>query len=163
MITNLRFLPTTIKVSEKLLLELGIKDFTYKELKATGAAPEDIRINTIIALQEWRKSIGVPVHIVYNGITTGQHQSIEHPDGKALDTFILPADKIVDKVFLKRCYYAAIDSGFRGIGTYYNVETNITGFHLDIGKNIRRWKAVKLKKSFNWHFLEFSFDQRSLK
>ena len=161
MIINPSFIPDNIYASPALLEALKINDFTETEIETTNASLESVKMNTLIAVQCFRNIINVPFFLVENGLTTGDHQSETHPRGEAIDGFIDPKVD-VDAKFFKKCYYAAIDSGFRGIGSYYNKETNITGFHLDIGLRIRRWKAVKLKRGMNWLYKEFSCNHKEL-
>jgi hypothetical protein len=49
------------------------------------------------------------------------------------------------------CYHAAIDCKFTGIGMYYNKETGLVSYHLDLGP-CRSWIGTKSKKSASWKY-----------
>ena len=120
----------------------NIKYFTVEEIERTGAKIADVQYETIKKLDEFRKLIKCPVHLLVNGITTGNHESEEHPNGKATD-FRLGNLRTTDEVVK-----TALQAGFSGMGVYWNSVTN--SYHLDTGK-FRFWYGDK-NSSGGWDY-----------
>ena len=122
----------------------NIRYFDKKEVEETGSKIEDVEYETIRKLDDFREMIACPVYLIKNGLTTGEHKSGEHPEGKAVD-FVLGEQKRAKEIF--NCL---LECGFRGIGIYWNTITN--SYHADIGK-YRSWKAVKVQGGI-WHYTD---------
>lgn len=125
----------------------GIKNFTAKEVQNTGANLQDVNLFTMLALQRFRVHpyVNRAVILLPGGLTTGNHASYEHPAGLAVDIAFREQD---GKIIIKRLVYAAVESGFRGIGTYWNGIA--WSMHLDIGQKVRRWAWWKHHRE-KWH------------
>ncbi len=136
----------------------GINKFTPEEIERTGAKLSDVKVDTMIRLNKFRIISGRRVYLVLNGLTTGNHKSPEHPDGKAVDGYYHPADGDVD---YKSIFYKGLESGFKGIGIYYNKENDLYTFHLDTGR-FRCWGAYKEKKHLKWNYFSLLVDPKSL-
>jgi len=122
--------------------DYNIKNFTWAEIKATGADPKDVNIFGMVALQKFRVHPYVNRSVVFlpNGITTGGHSSFQHPNGTAYDISFRDFEK-PDPLVPKHLVYAAEECGFKGIGLYYNGAA--FSMHLDLGPEIRRWLWMK--------------------
>lgn len=128
--------------------QYNIVNFSTEEIEATGAELKDVRLQTIQTLQNYRGLVGRRVKFVNNGITTGKHKSPEHLNGLAVDVYHVPADGEVD---WKRSVYLALESGFKGIGVYFNYETKLYTFHFDLGK-FRMWCGYKYRRFEKWNY-----------
>lgn len=133
-------------------------NFSKKEIEATGAKIDDIDFNSFHKLQYFRRSINRRVKFQLNGITSGNHSSEEHKEGKAFDIYFDKRDGIVDFGKAKRYIYAAVVEGFTGIGLYYNGK--MYSLHLDCGEKIRRWIAGKKEGEKNWKYFSFVNDPK---
>lgn len=100
-------------------------NFTEIEVGSTGANYGDVQFETMQALQFVRTSIGAPIELIDNGLTTGNHVSEYHPAGLAVDY------KFLKKVDIKKVVYAMIRCGFTGIGVYKWPDGHYT-FHGDL-------------------------------
>jgi hypothetical protein len=87
------------------------------------------------------------VELVFNGCNTGEHESKEHPQGKAIDFTIVgkPFPPIPHTVGM--LYYCR----FRGVGVYINQE-GFYSFHADTGEHFRQWAKYEDKEG-QWHFM----------
>lgn len=138
----------------------NIINFTPQEIYRTGASLDDIKIELLIKLQKYRSLICRRVNIVFNGLTTGKHKSPEHSGGIASDIYHQPTEGIID---FKKCYYTSLESGFTGIGVYYNEQLNLYLFHMDCGPRFRSWSAYKKKKHEKWKYKSLLRDPKNLK
>lgn len=126
-----------------------IKNFTPNELIGTGAKLSDVKVQTIIALQLYRTLIKKRIRLIHNGITTGKHSAVQHPNGEAVDFF---HDQRDGEVVIPNCVTFAVQSGFNGIGIYYNRETSLHSFHFDTRKYFTPWIGMKLKRKHDWKY-----------
>jgi hypothetical protein len=78
------------------------------------------------------------IHIVQNGLNSGNHDGKYHPLGMAVDFYLSFTGK---EVPLFEIIALMIFSGFRGIGVYWNGK--IISFHGDVRDEFAQWKAVK--------------------
>lgn len=140
-------------------LKHNINNFTGLEISKTGAVLKDVKVEFFIGLQHYRNLINRRVKLIFNGLTTGKHKSPEHPNGIAGDIFHHPSDGPLD---YKKCYYLALESGFHGIGIYYNKEINLYVFHFDLGR-FRSWSAFKNKKHDKWKYASLLVNPAYLK
>jgi hypothetical protein len=113
-----------------------IKHFKPAEITATGANIADIQKELIVAYDKFRELIGRPIHLIKDGITTGNHKAPEHGEGKAGDCWIDGAE-LPDPLVLA----CAIKAGFRGIGIYWNQKQK--SYHLDLRADYTFWNAKK--------------------
>lgn len=124
-----------------------IDNFTADEVINTGANLRDVNVLTMVGVQKFRTRIGRPVLLLFGGITTGVHASPQHPGGTAIDVAFRESDGPIN---IKSMVYAAVDAGFKGIGTYWNGVA--WSLHLDLGPEIRRWGRWKRHRSDEgWH------------
>jgi len=126
----------------------NIQYFTPSEIENTGAELKNIDTELIVKLDHLRNKINKPFILIKNGLTTGKHTSKEHYNGKAVD--FLPK-YIKSPAKAKTFVYKSLETGFRGIGLYYNNSYKNYHFHLDLGK-IRFWKATKNKTGEPWDY-----------
>jgi len=132
--------------------------FTWQEAARTGAKIKDIKVRLFMCLFRLRKLLGRRVKLIKNGLTTGRHKSLEHPDGMAADITFYIRDGEINIGFLYACCVLA---GFKGIGIYHN--GRVYSVHLHIGKRLRRWTAVKYKsgrRKGQWRYLAFINDPK---
>ena len=115
-------------------LKLATKKFTKAEIEATGAKIEDINQMAFLKLIEFRESINCSVHLIFNGITTGNHKSPGHPSGRAFDIRVPNANSY-------DVFKVAIDAGFKKIGIYWN--GNEYSYHLEDSKKSSFWSGKK--------------------
>lgn len=132
----------------------NIKNFTSREVRNTGTELRDVNLFTMLALQGFRihPYVNRPVILLPGGLTTGDHASYEHPAGLAVDVAFREQD---GEIVIKRFVYAAVESGFKGIGTYWNGIA--WSMHLDIGQEIRRWAWWKHHRE-EWHKTDLIMD-----
>jgi len=133
----------------------GITDFTPREVELTGADLSRVDVETFICLQRFRSIIKREVHLIKNGINSGDHKSKEHDGGIAIDCCIY--GKLIS---LNKIIYSAMKAGFTGIGIYYNKQTNIYSFHFDLGR-IRMWTAYKETRTAKWKYYGFLLDPKT--
>lgn len=133
----------------------AIHNFTAKEIKDTGARLEEVQLLTIFRLNMFRVSVGKKIKLQKNGLTTGEHSSPEHKDGKAVDFYFddgsLAGKSITEIVFM------LVSCGFHGIGVYHNGKAY--SFHADIGQRLRSWTAIK-DKTNNWQYSQLFIDPK---
>lgn len=128
------------------MLESDFKDykiynFTKKEVEETGAKLEDVKLALMRSIQKFREYIRRRVILVENGITTGNHKSIMHPDGKAIDGTLYIEDGPINIHIL---FKGALEAGFKGIGIYWNgIQYS---FHFDLRNNYAFWIGIKDSK-----------------
>jgi len=128
----------------------NIYNFTSSEAEATGASLKDIQKETIISIQKFREYIRRRVLLLHNGITTGKHKAQEHPDGWAIDSYLVPGDGPIN---IHLIFKGALTAGFRGIGVYWN--QTLYSFHFDLRPVYAFWTGVKDEKndvvSWQWY------------
>ena len=112
-----------------------IRDFSPEEVEATGAALGDVPVPTMRAVQRFRTAAGLPVKMLYNGMTTGNHVSEYHPAGLAVDIYV------VGRVTAADIRNWALLAGFRGIGIYWN--GSCYSAHLDLRRDYGFWGRRK--------------------
>lgn len=113
-----------------------IKYFDKKEIELTGSRIEEVQYETIRKLDDTREMLGCGIYILKNGLTTGEHGSQEHPDGKAVD-FITAEERKAEVM-----HNVLMTCGFRGFGIYWNTIKN--SYHADLGR-YRTWKGMKME------------------
>ena len=124
-------------------------NFSDQEIFKAGSDPKKLDENQCNTLdlfasmlkEDYNKKIYVV--LLFNGLTSGDHASPEHKEGKATDFIIVnKSGKHLDAK--KVCHYMAL-AGFRGIGAYYNGLA--WSFHGDTGDRIRSWFWDKRDKN----------------
>jgi hypothetical protein len=91
--------------------------FTEKEIVNSGAQLYDVQLCTMIRAKRLRLALGVPLRIVRNGLTTGDHvQNSYHYKGLAIDLAFCGDGKLPCPV--GEIFYLAMASEFRGFGLY---------------------------------------------
>lgn len=141
----------------------NIINFTPQEITSTGAKLVDVSVETIIAAQKFREYIRRKVKLLPNGITTGEHKSLAHKLGYAVDVSLFPADGPVNIHYI---FKGAIASGFFGIGIYWNQKQY--SLHLEIKNKFRQdfawWLGIKDpgKKIFDWQWFSLLRDPKSI-
>lgn len=115
-----------------------IEYFTQYEVENTGANIDDVNVDTIHRLDLLRKRCGVPIQLVFNGITTGNHKSKGHLSGNAIDVRI---KSVTDSNHALKIMLMASSVGFSAIGVYKN-SAGWYNFHLEIDETFRVWGAT---------------------
>jgi hypothetical protein len=133
----------------------SLKFFTQREVEATGANIKDVQLGLMLGIDLFRGKIDALIHLLKNGMTTGDHKAEEHPKGEAIDFYF---DIAMD---IRKFIVTAILCGFRGIGIYINDKGQIS-FHLDLRPDLTIWKAKKNKKGI-WKYETISFDPQGVK
>jgi hypothetical protein len=123
----------------------GIVNFSWDEAAATGADPRDVNVFWFVAAQKFRTKVDRAVVLLPGGLTTGVHGSWQHPNGTAGDVAFREGE---GPLVPKRLVYAAVESGFLGIGVYYN--GTALSMHLDLGPLVRRWLWLKAHRRDDW-------------
>lgn len=120
--------------------------FTDEEIAYTGADPADVKDELLYRLNLSRADYGKPFHLLNNGLTTGEHDSQEHPDGRAAD--ITTREKMPNIIRLVSILTA---NGFGGIGVYRN-HVNAYSFHADLRRSLVpvMWYGYKDKAGDDW-------------
>jgi len=128
-----------------------IKYFTAHEVETTGADLGGVEYETIHMLDRARSIIGWPIKLMKNGLTTGNHSSTEHPEGRAVD-FACPGGDPV-KVAL-----ALSLVGFHGIGVYRN-HRGAYSFHADRRQSSATWYGTKSSPRSQWAYKQLKFEE----
>jgi len=116
----------------------NIDNYTPEEVRDTGAMLGDVQLRLMISLQTFRTILDRRVGLLGNGMTTGSHKAKEHPRGLAVDCFLYPDDGDINTSEL---FKAALESGFKGIGIYWNgIQYS---FHLDLRSVYGFWGGYK--------------------
>lgn len=132
-----------------------IRHFSAYEVTKTGASLECVELETILRLDNFRDVLGIPCHLVHNGLTTGEHTAIQHAQGKAVDIIPLGLSDY------KQAVYTAILAGFTGIGLYHN--GLIYQMHLDLRPFPAMWIGVKKQAGTGkWHMFPMIIDPKEL-
>ena len=121
----------------------NIKHFTVEEVERTGAKIADVQYETIKKLDEFRELIKCPVVLLSNGLTSGEHKSVQHPAGEAVDFTLGNTRPISEVVKL------ALQAGFSGIGVYWNTVSN--SYHFDTRLDFSFWYGEK-NKTGGWDY-----------
>ncbi len=127
-----------------------ISYFTEEEIIKTGAKIEDIDFELIHKLDKVRDIIGIPIHLLENGLTSGEHSSPLHRQGKAVDFYVkgITHDQAV------RIVLECASMGFKHCGVYWNgVQYS---FHMALGNQLKTWFARKDKYN-NWTYSGLEF------
>ena len=132
-----------------------IRFFTPEEVIATGADLKDIQLGLMDRLDTFRLMLGQPVHLLHNGMTTGEHVSPWHPKGLAADIYSNP------HVTPKQIFKAALASEFKGVGIYWNGAAYSA--HLDLGDSYRFWTWVKKDRAEKWVKYDLMLDDGIIK
>jgi len=135
----------------------GIKYFTADEIVETGASLKDVSASLISNLNEYRRLMQQPIFLLKNGLTTGKHKSKEHPAGLAVDIYFQNDKKLNSVAFM---VFNAVKAGFNGVGVYHN--GNAYSMHLDIGRNIRQWVAIKPHTKKGWQYFSMINDPKTI-
>jgi hypothetical protein len=125
-----------------------IKHFKQNEITDTGATIEDVNFRLIVAYDHLRSMINRPVKFVKNGFTTGNHHSKQHSAGLAGDCII--NDKNTDTLQIAQIVECALESGFRGIGIYWN--GSMYSYHLDLRDKYSFWTGIKNNPGDEWKY-----------
>ena len=114
--------------------------FSAEEIRSTGSDPADIDAGLLRALNAVRHEIGVPFHLLRNGMTTGVHSSPRHKEGKAVDFTV----RGCDAALAFRVAITAASHGFRGIGVYRNF-AGAFSFHVELVEcdKMPLWYGIK--------------------
>jgi hypothetical protein len=131
----------------------GIINFTPADIVDTGASLESVDVRTIETLQAFRTLIGKRIGLLHNGLTTGNHRSVEHPSGRAVDFYFL--DGAIDNSIINTIVWGMIRSGFNGIGVYWNGQA--FSFHGDLRENPAAWAGKKSRIDDPWVYNNLYF------
>lgn len=123
----------------------GIRYFTPTEVTDTGAELCDVKARLIQHLDRFRMSVGMPVRIVKNGLTSGDHVAQEHENGIA-------ADVTMNTILPMLTFYCALNAGFKGIGLYCHGGKWVSG-HLDLRGDYAFWIGTKKGHQKKWTYL----------
>jgi hypothetical protein len=134
------------------------KNFSYKEVAATGANILMLRMRLFHYLQSFRNTIDRKVIILENGLNSGEHKSLFHQNSEAVDFTLDPDEGEIDVNYIVAIL---IQTGFKGIGVYWNGE--IYSFHADLRYIAGLWKADKSDDGLAWEYEELlSSDPKKL-
>ena len=133
----------------------GIIDFTPDEVRRTGARLRDVKVYTMIRLQNFRTAINRRVGLLINGLTTGSHLSYYHPIGEAVDCHLYVEDGTIKA---SEIIQMALISGFMGIGIYFNHNTKMYSFHMDLRQLPKFWGGMKILTANNWEYFPLLVD-----
>ena len=125
--------------------------FSDSEITATGARVEDVSPRLLSALDVVRESINRPIHLLHNGLTTGNHNSRLHASGEAVDFTVRGCDSALAWLIAS----AGIMAGFRGIGIYCNF-SGVHSFHFDLRDNFASWHGYKNADDRDWRFTKIT-------
>ena len=139
-------------------IKYNLDKVTCQEVENTGTDLENVELQLILKVHEWRLDHGYRIGLLYNGINSGSHSSEEHPKGQALDCFIYNDDNTT--IDIQKVFRSARKIGFSSIGIYYCEETNIYCIHLSIGNRYVEWCAFKNKKKDKWKYRRLIVDPR---
>ena len=133
-----------------------LRHFSKFEIEATGATADDVQPKTLYAIDYVREKLKRAIRILKNGLTTGNHGSLMHPEGLAVDFTI---DGEITNALLYSLVRHAIDAGFRGIGFYMNKKGKWS-FHLDMREKLTIWVGRK-NKANEWNYDQMLFGHPS--
>lgn len=122
----------------------NLKYFTKEEIEETGAKLGHISTGLIICLNNVRRILGVPIHLMHNGLTTGEHSSALHKRGMACDF-------AVEGVTVDDVFKAVLKAHFRGFGAYWNGVAH--SFHVDLRPDYGFWSATKDEDGWKYYGL----------
>ena len=131
----------------------SIRYFVPREITKTGADIEDVSALLIKSLDCFRKEIGEAVVIL--SLTTGNHYSEYHASGLAVDIAFHDYEY---KPKVSRLVYAALKSGFKGIGVYHN--GTAYSLHLDMRPELAMWLGHKRHREKEWKFKSLIADPK---
>jgi len=117
----------------------SLEYFSYNEIKLTGALINGLQFVLMDRVDKLRDAIKRRIHPLKNGFNSGEHKSIYHKTGYAIDFTLDPKDGPVDVNYMI-CMMEQI--GFKGIGVYWNGKQ--WSFHGDLRQKVGKWKALKV-------------------
>jgi len=126
----------------------NVRYFTVQEIERTGASLSSVAYDTIHRLDHFRYRMGRAVVLLHNGLTTGQHKSVYHPAGRAVDFCFREGDGPVNVVLVDQYL---CEAGFAGIGVYHNGAAY--SFHADTRAIPARWAAYRKHREPDWTFV----------
>jgi hypothetical protein len=132
-----------------------LRYFQASEVTNTGAELGSVQLELMHALDAFRRTLGRPVVLLPNGLTTGNHKAIAHRQGMAADVAIRESEGSVD---VQLVFKAALVGGFKGIGIYWNDAAY--SFHLELSVNYRFWVARKKHRETHWVYEPLIKDPR---
>lgn len=135
-----------------------IDKFTAQEITSTGAKLSDISALLFANLNGFRNDIGASISLIANGLTTGNHKSKEHAEGKAVDCYLKGGD--LCGLSIATILFLAVKNGFKGFGIYFN--GSIYSFHLDLRPAFSAWTAFKHPEDSDWTYSRFVNDPQRL-
>lgn len=121
-----------------------LRYFTASEVERTGASIADVQRETMYAIDDFRHEMGIPVRLLFNGITSGNHKSAGHPNGLAVDC------TISGTVDVGEVFKNALIAGFKAIGIYWNGAAY--SFHLELADRYRFWSGRKAEGEAKWTY-----------
>lgn len=130
-----------------------LRYFTVSEVRSTGANIDKVKLKTMIAIDNVRHMVGQPIHLLRNGMTSGNHSAKEHPNGEAVDFYLSTSD---DSVAVQVAF-SMVASGFRGIGVYKN-EAGVYSFHGDTRELLTTWRGMKVQDKKGWEYTALTFN-----
>jgi len=117
--------------------------FKNEEFLSIDDSIDNMSIIFIGKINAFRRHIGKPMRILFNGATKGDHKSLYHPRGRALDFTCDTNDYAVIAL--------AIKYGLNGIGMYTNHD-GYRSWHLDDRPNITIWEGTKKNENDKWTY-----------
>ena len=126
-----------------------MKYFSTKEILNAGSSPELLTdelkkvLDYFAGLMKLNFGAKVYVILLKNGLTSGQHASPEHREGKAVDFVII--NKTGKSIRAYQVTQMMSYAGFRSCGAYYNGVA--WSFHGDVGDRFRQWFWDKREKN----------------
>ena len=126
-----------------------MKYFSTKEILNAGSSPELLTdelkkvLDYFAGLMKLNFGAKVYVILLENGLTSGQHASPEHREGKAVDFVII--NKTGNSIRAYQVTQMMSYAGFRACGAYWNGIA--WSFHGDVGDRFRQWFWDKREKN----------------
>jgi hypothetical protein len=126
--------------------EQNISCCTPAEVEATGASLSAVNLETILCLDEFCRIAAVEIELLHNGLTSGGHESPEHPLGMAVDFAVRakPGQRVNVLHHVPMLYWV----GYRGVGVYWNGVAY--SYHADIGDSFRQWSWERKPDQKGW-------------
>lgn len=131
----------------------SLAHFTAEEIESTGAKLADVKFPLFQRMDKFREDIKRSVHPLHNGITTGNHKSLEHPDGRACDFILSESDGPIDPYFV---FKRLIDADFNRIGIYFNGQ--VYSFHAAYADRSGFWSGYKKGPGGPWTYGQLLLD-----
>ncbi len=115
----------------------NLPNFNENEVVATGASIANVQYSTLYMLQQARNILNAPINLLRNGLTSGGHKSILHPNGLAVDFTINDVTNSQDVIKV------LLTVGFKGVGVYHWKNGSVS-FHADQRKTVGLWFRKQL-------------------